>query len=108
MYLKISLGLAFSFFVVLNTKAQHLRHKGSLGIEYTEASDSLLNAWKIVESRGILVKTVTPGYTAASLGIQPNDILVSVNNTDSLYLFDFGHHFGPTRFLVSIHIILQK
>jgi alpha-beta hydrolase superfamily lysophospholipase len=89
MYLKISLGLVISFFVVLNTKAQHLRHKGSLGIEYTEASDSLLNAWKIVETRGILVKSVTLGYTAANLGIQPNDILVSVNNTDSLYLFDF-------------------
>ncbi|MFN4147152.1 MAG: serine aminopeptidase domain-containing protein [Runella sp.] len=71
------------------TQAQNLRRRGTLGIEYTEASDSLLKTIGVGVTQGILVKQVASGSTAAALGILPNDILVAINNTDSLYLFYF-------------------
>lgn len=69
--------------------AQHLRRKGSLGIEFAEASDSLLGALRISDTRGILVKQVRPNSTAAQLGLQPDDVLVTLNEIDSLYEYDF-------------------
>lgn len=89
MYFKISLGLIITFLVAFNTTAQQLRHKGTLGIECTEASDSLLNTLKFPNTYGLLVKNVTPHFTAAALGIQPDDILVAINDMDSLDLLDF-------------------
>lgn len=86
-------SVAFAFFILLFssfvTSAQHLRHKGSLGISYAAASDSLMSTQHLPDSHGILVKSVMPDFTAARLGIQAGDILVSINETDSLYLFDF-------------------
>ncbi len=90
MHSKFSLVLVLLVSSILSTSfAQHLRRKGSLGIVYAEASDSLLNALKINESRGIWVKNVNPQSTAAQLGLRANDIIISLNETDSLYLFDF-------------------
>ncbi|WP_428659199.1 alpha/beta fold hydrolase [Runella sp.] len=89
MHFKIGFTFLTILFGVFAANAQHLRHKGSLGIAYTEATDSLMSLQHLPDSRGILVKNVVPGFTAAQLGIQSGDILVSVNDTDSLYLFDF-------------------
>lgn len=69
--------------------AQHLRQKGQLGIEYAEASDSLMKSLRGLETRGILVTAVKAGGTASVLGIEPNDVIVAINNVDSLYLYDF-------------------
>ena len=89
MYFKISLGLIITFLVVFNTPAQHLRHKGTLGIECIEASDSLLNSLKFPNTHGLLVKSVMPNFTAAALGVRKDDILVVINEMDSLDLLDF-------------------
>jgi len=90
MHAKHSLGILIVLVTFISTlHAQHLLRKGSLGIAYVEASDSLLDAWKIIETRGILVKSVAPHSTAEQLGIRADDILIAVNETDSLYLFDF-------------------
>lgn len=89
MYFKISLGLIITFLVVFNTTAQHLRHKGTLGIECIEASDSLLSSLKFPNTHGLLVKSVMPNFTAAALGIRTDDILVAINEMDSLDLLDF-------------------
>lgn len=89
MYFKFSLGLIFAFFVTFSTFAQHLRHKGTLGIECIEASDSLLQTLKFPNTQGILVKNVVPNFTASVLGIQADDIIVAINNMDSLDLLDF-------------------
>lgn len=87
--MRFSLLFSLLFLTGFTVLAQHLRHKGSLGIQYVEASDSLLAEERVLETRGIWVKSVTPGLTAAALGIQVNDILVAINNIDSLYLYDF-------------------
>jgi hypothetical protein len=89
MYFKFSLGLIFTFFAAFYTSAQHLRHKGTLGIECIEASDSLLQTLKFPNTQGILVKNAVPGFTASALGIQVDDIIVAINNMDSLDLLDF-------------------
>lgn len=90
MYAKLSHGIFILLIAFVSTaQAQHLHRKGSLGIDYVEAPDSLLNVLKIEEAHCIWVKSVHPESTAAQLGIRPDDILVSINETDSLYLFDF-------------------
>lgn len=89
MYFKFSLGLIFGFLVAFHTSAQHLRHKGTLGIECTEASDSLLQTSKFPNTQGILVKSVVANSTAAVLGVQVDDIIVAINEMDSLDLLDF-------------------
>ncbi|MCU0339035.1 MAG: alpha/beta hydrolase [Spirosomaceae bacterium] len=71
------------------TLAQQLPRRGSLGIEAVQAPDSLLKALRAIETKGIWVKNVKPQSTAAALGIQADDVLVAINDTDSLYLFDF-------------------
>jgi uncharacterized protein len=73
----------------LTASAQQLRRKGALGIVYSEASDSLMRSLRVLDTRGILVQQVKPNSTADKLGIQPNDVLVAINQTDSLYEYDF-------------------
>jgi uncharacterized protein len=73
----------------LHSSAQHLKPKGTLGIEYTEASDSLMRSLRGLETRGIVVKSIKPNSTAEQMGLLPNDVLVAINNVDSLYLYDF-------------------
>ncbi|MFN3382916.1 MAG: hypothetical protein ACK41O_25885, partial [Runella zeae] len=68
--MRFSLLFSLLFLTGFTVLAQHLRHKGSLGIQYVEASDSLLAEERVLETRGIWVKSVTPGLTAAALGIQ--------------------------------------
>lgn len=89
MLLRFYLLLFFLFCGSVATIAQQLPRRGSLGIMGVQASDSLLKALKTSDTKGILVKAVKPQSTAAVLGIQPEDVLVSINDTDSLYLFDF-------------------
>lgn len=89
MRFKIGLALFLLLFGSLAVIAQHLRHRGSLGIKYVEAADSLMLLQRLPDRHGILVNSVMPDFTAARLGIQAGDILVSVNDSDSLYLFDF-------------------
>lgn len=85
-----SFGLIWAILWVYSPlKAQHLRHKGTLGLECVEASDSLLNSLKFPETMGVVVKRVSPNFTASALGIEPNDILVAINDIDSLDLLDF-------------------
>lgn len=85
-----SFGLIWAILWVYSPlKAQHLRHKGTLGLECVEASDSLLNSLKFPETMGVVVKRVSPNFTASALGIEPNDILVAINDINSLDLLDF-------------------
>lgn len=85
--------LTFVFFLTLlfgsSATAQHLRRKGALGISYIEASDSLMRSLRVLDTRGVLVKEVAANSTAAQLGLQPNDVLVAINEADSLYEYDF-------------------
>ncbi|MFN8345140.1 MAG: alpha/beta hydrolase [Spirosomataceae bacterium] len=89
MYLKISLGIIFTFLAAVTASAQHLRHKGTLGMEVAEASDSLLSTLKFPNTQGVLVKHVVPHFTADVLGIMVDDIIVDINDTDSLDVLDF-------------------
>ncbi len=73
----------------LNLSAQRLKPKGYFGIQYTEASDTLMRSLRGLEARGIVVKSVSPNSTAEQLGLLPNDVLVAINNIDSLYVYDF-------------------
>jgi uncharacterized protein len=73
----------------LSLSAQRLKPKGYFGIQYVEASDTLMRSLRGLETRGILVTSVSPNSTAEQLGLQPNDVLVAINNTDSLYVYDF-------------------
>lgn len=89
--MRFKIGFALFLLLVGSSAvvAQHLRHRGSLGINYAEATDSLMLIQRLPDRHGIVVKSVMPDFTAARLGIQAGDILVSINDTDSLYLFDF-------------------
>jgi uncharacterized protein len=69
--------------------AQKLHRKGTFGITYEEASADLMTSLRILETRGIVVKTVQPNSTAESLGILANDVLVSINEVDSLFIYDY-------------------
>ena len=84
----------FLFLLYLSTyfqvSAQRLKPKGTLGITYEEASDSLMRSLRGLDTRGILVKSIKSGATASNMGIQSGDVIVSVNNIDSLYLYDFA------------------
>ena len=86
--------IAFLFVLYLTNYSQvlgqRLKPKGTLGIDYVEASDSLMRSLRGLDTRGILVKNIKVGATASNLGIQPGDVIVSVNNIDSLYLYDFA------------------
>jgi len=83
-----TLGVALLF--GLSAEAQHLRRKGTLGISHIEASDSLMRTLRVLDTHGVLIKEVAPNSTAAQLGLQPNDVLVAINETDSLYEYDFA------------------
>ena len=78
--------LTFVFFLTLlfgsSATAQHLRRKGALGISYIEASDSLMRSLRVLDTRGVLVKEVAANSTAAQLGLQPNDVLVAINEAE--------------------------
>ena len=76
-------------FIAHQVEAQKLRRAGALGIQFEQASDSLMRSLRVPDTQGVLVKSVQIGSTAAKLGIEPNDVLVAINETDSLYLFDF-------------------
>lgn len=83
----VAIGLLMICGVSLS--AQRLKPKGHLGIGYTEASDSLMRSLRGLETRGIVVKSISPNSTAEQLGILPNDVIVAINNIDSLYVYDF-------------------
>ncbi len=76
-------------FSIFTAQGQRLKPKGFLGVAYEEASDSLMRSLRGLETHGILVKNVNEGTTAQRLGIRPNDVIVAINNIDSLYLYDF-------------------
>jgi uncharacterized protein len=84
-YLLLLVGLCLS----IAASAQRLHRKGTLGIDYEQASAELMTSLRVAETHGIVVKNVLPNSTAEKLGLQKNDVLIAINETDSLFLFDF-------------------
>ena len=58
-------------------KAQELKRRAFLGLYTTPLPDSLSNVHQL--KNGILVTAVAPGSTANALGIDRNDIILSIN-----------------------------
>jgi serine protease Do len=55
----------------------HIEHK--LGIEVDELTDELMEQLKYQEKQGIVITKVAPGSRAASVGIRPGALIISVN-----------------------------
>ncbi|TAF02356.1 MAG: PDZ domain-containing protein, partial [Runella slithyformis] len=85
----IRLFITISLLFSLSVSGQHLRRKGSLGIAYVAASDSLMRSLRVLDTHGIVIQQIAPNSTAAQLGLQPNDVLVGINESDTLYEYDF-------------------
>ena len=81
--------LLLSILFVFQAQGQKLRRAGALGVQFEQATDSLMQSLRVPDTQGIVVKKVQSGSTAAQLGIEPGDVLVAINETDSLYLYDF-------------------
>lgn len=77
--------------------AQEPKRRGGLGVGYyTNVPDSL-RARLNPPSTGAIIQFVMPRGTAATLGIQPNDIILSVNNSPILTPRDLGLLAGKLR-----------
>jgi uncharacterized protein len=85
----IRLFITISLLFSLSVSGQHLRRKGSLGIAYVAASDSLMRSLRVLDTHGIVIQQIAPNSTAAQLGLQQNDVLVGINESDTLYEYDF-------------------
>lgn len=59
--------------------SQHLTRRPFLGVLVREVTDSVAALNRLERPRGALVAQVIPASTAASLAIQPGDIIVQVN-----------------------------
>ncbi len=62
------------------TIAQNLKRRAFLGVQTSSVSDSLAKALKLPSAAGALVVRVIPNSTAAALKLQPNDVVLSLNN----------------------------
>jgi len=69
--------LAFLLLPVLS--GQHLRRQGMLGIQPQELDEVSAAAIGLEGKRGVLIAQVIPNGTAASIGLQPKDIMLSLN-----------------------------
>ncbi|MFD2245216.1 alpha/beta fold hydrolase [Pontibacter ruber] len=59
--------------------AQNLKRRPFLGVQLSPVSDSLASAGNLKSTEGALVVQVIPKSTAATLRVQPNDVIVRVN-----------------------------
>lgn len=60
--------------------AQHIKRKGSLGVNYfPNPTDSLKRALSITE--GAIVQNPLPNTTADKIGLMPMDVIIRINNT---------------------------
>lgn len=67
-------------FVIQSGIAQHIKRKGGLGVGFYQISpDSLIK--KLQYREGAIIQFIVPNSTAASLGLQVNDIVTRVNTT---------------------------
>lgn len=75
----LSLSLLCFLMITQTGLSQNLVRKGSLGVGfYQKVPDSLLT--KLQYQKGALIRFIVPNTTAASLGVQPNDIITQINN----------------------------
>ena len=82
MNIQFKLYLAIASSVILFTtssRAQNIQRKAGIGVGYyQQVPDSI--AKKLNYKQGALVQFLVPGATAASMGIQTNDIILKVND----------------------------
>jgi serine protease Do len=55
-------------------------HRGYLGVAVQSLDESSASALGIEKNRGEIVQSVTPGGPAARAGIQPGDVVITINN----------------------------
>lgn len=77
--LLIVLILAFH---VMNTDAQHLKRRGSIGIQPAPVDQAAATSAGLASPKGAVVKEVLPGSTAARVGMQVNDIILRINDKE--------------------------
>ncbi|WP_242928357.1 alpha/beta hydrolase family protein [Pontibacter vulgaris] len=61
-------------------QAQNLKRRAFLGVQTITITDSLAKVRKLPAASGALVVRVIPGSTAAAIKLQPNDIILTLNN----------------------------
>jgi alpha-beta hydrolase superfamily lysophospholipase len=76
---KILTLLLLIVFVSFATEAQNLKRKGLLGIALAPVTDSTALRLKLKDTRGILVMNTIPNTTATALGLQSDDVILSIN-----------------------------
>jgi serine protease Do len=55
-------------------------HRGYLGLTVQSIDESAASALGIPKNRGEIVQSITPGGPAARAGIQPGDVVITINN----------------------------
>ncbi len=90
----IGIGFAIPSSLAGNVMSQLLASgkvaRGSLGAETQDISETIARAMKLPSRRGVLVARVYPGSAAAAAGLQPGDVIASINgqpvvNRDALH-----------------------
>ncbi|MBC5774923.1 PDZ domain-containing protein [Pontibacter sp. KCTC 32443] len=62
--------------------AQNLKRRPFLGVQVAPLTDSVAAAKNVPSAKGAIVMAVIPNSTAASLKLQPQDVLVSINGKE--------------------------
>ncbi|MFP3014649.1 MAG: Do family serine endopeptidase [Arsenophonus sp.] len=80
----IGIGFAIPSNMAKSLSDQIIKHgevkRGLLGIKGTEMTSDLAKALNIDAQKGAFVSEVIPNSTASKAGIQPGDVLISINN----------------------------
>ncbi|MBC5991274.1 alpha/beta hydrolase family protein [Pontibacter cellulosilyticus] len=66
----------------LSAEGQNLKRRPFLGVQILPVTDSLASAYKMKAPTGGMVAAVIPNSTAAALKLQPNDVIVKINDTN--------------------------
>ncbi|MFD2515389.1 alpha/beta fold hydrolase [Pontibacter locisalis] len=84
--MKLLFALTVAAFLTAGTleeaNAQHLKRRPFLGVQIAPVTDSLAAAYSLKSTEGGRVVAVIPNSTAAGLKLQPNDVILRINNTD--------------------------
>lgn len=65
-----------------SAQGQHLKRRPFLGVQIVAVSDSLASAYNMNSPEGGRVAAVIPNSTAAALKMQPNDVIIRINQAD--------------------------
>ncbi|MFD3001981.1 PDZ domain-containing protein [Pontibacter toksunensis] len=79
---KIVLIAIAVYMLCLPAEAQNLKRRPFLGVQIAPVPDSLAAAYNMKSTAGGRVAAVIPNSTAAALKLQPNDVILKINDTD--------------------------